>query len=64
MGDAPPDADRARMLETAGYRYNQGSDAWVHPRLKRALAGGMVAQLSEEQLRTWIAIGVQQGPQW
>ena len=50
--------DVHRLLESAGYAWNDGTGIWQHPVTKRALAGAMAASMTSDQVREWIAAGV------
>lgn len=48
-----PEATR-RLLEGAGYAWEQEREAWVHPRTGRTLSGKVSRVLTPAQVATWI----------
>ena len=51
-----PEAIR-RLLEGAGYAWDQGGETWVHPRTGRTLSGRVSRVLTPDQVATWIKAG-------
>ena len=51
-----PDANDT-LLTAAGYVFHADANVWLHPRLDRALDGGIAKLLTVDQLAAWIAAG-------
>jgi hypothetical protein len=48
-----PEVNR-RLLESAGYAWDQAREAWVHPRTGRTLSGKVSRVLTREQVADWL----------
>jgi hypothetical protein len=48
-----------RLLEAAGYVWKPALNLWTHAQLDRALDGNIAAILTCEQVRAWIAAGLE-----
>jgi hypothetical protein len=48
-----PEAIR-RLLESAGYAWNQEREAWVHPRTGRTLSGRASRVFTPDEIAIWI----------
>ena len=46
--------DIRRILENAGYAWDEMHDVWVHPQTKRALAGGIARTITPAQVAEWV----------
>jgi hypothetical protein len=55
-------ADNRKLLEAAGYAWDEDRDAWVHPRTRRELAGRIARTMTEEQLTAWLKAGAGRPP--
>jgi hypothetical protein len=51
-----PEENR-RLLEAAGYAWDDQRDAWVHPKTRRELDGRIARGMTEEQLTAWLKAG-------
>jgi hypothetical protein len=51
-----------RLLESAGYAWDQVRGDWAHPRTARVLNGDVAAGMTPEQVSEWIAAGEKERP--
>jgi hypothetical protein len=57
-------ADIRRLLEEAGYAWDEQRQEWTHPVSKRELDPAIAATLTAEQVVVWIAAGRDRKPQF
>jgi hypothetical protein len=57
MRDVERGTGNRRLLEAAGYVWDERMGDWSHPKSGRKLGGRIASVLTLEQLATWIADG-------